>query len=305
MAEQLGKVLLIANPVAQNGKGAEAAERATSILLPTLADSFEFAFTESLGHAVDLASQAAAFDTVIALGGDGVIHEVANGLMQIPGPHRPALGVLPVGSGNDYARSLGMSFKVDRACDQLLKSMARPVDVGYVNGQWFIETLSFGLDAAIALDTMERRTRTGRTGTILYMESGFDQIVNHLDALDYTMRIDGGEPVSGQSITFAVQIGPYYGGGFKVCPDAHLDDDAFDVCIAHPPITRLKGVYVFLRAKSGGHTNMKMMEMFQAKSLEISFSEVPPAQIDGERIEATTFYITMEHDALRVLMPPR
>lgn len=305
MAEHLGKVLLIANPAAQNGRGADAAERAVDILLPTLEDSFDFAFTKSLGHAVDIAKGSAAFDTVIALGGDGVIHEVANGLMQIPGPDRPTLGVIPVGSGNDYARSLGMSFNVAKACDQILAGHAAPVDVGYVNGQWFVETLSFGLDAAIALDTMERRIRTGRTGTVLYMESGFDQIMNHLVARDYTLRIDGGEPIEGQSITFAVQVGPYYGGGFKVCPDARLDDDLFDVCIAHPPIPRLKGFYVFLKAKGGNHVKMDMMELFQAKSLEVAFPEPPPAQIDGERIEASRFYITMEHAALQVIMPTR
>ncbi len=71
------------------------------------------------------------------------------------------LGVIPVGSGNDYAATLGMSGKVDRAVRQILDGEAGLVDVGCVNGSYFVETLSFGFDAAIALDTVERRKKTG------------------------------------------------------------------------------------------------------------------------------------------------
>ena len=300
----LGRVLLVANPAAQNGRGAKASEQAAAWLRDRLPEgALTVARTSGPRHATALVARAEGFDTVVALGGDGVIHEAANGLMERPAGNRPALGVLPVGSGNDYARTLGVSFDLRRACDQLLGAEPCRADVGRVNSRWFVETLSFGLDAAIALDTMERRVRTGRTGTVLYMEAGFDQLMNHLDAYGYALSIDGGEPERGRSITFAVQIGPYYGGGFKVCPDASIERGAFSLCIAHPPVSRAKAAYIFLRAKGGHHTGFKPIEMLTARRLRIEFDEEPPAQMDGERIEGRAFDVELHPEALRVLVP--
>lgn len=304
MDTSLGSVLLIANPAAQNGNGARAIDQVLPQLREALGESsVVLAKTVGPHHATDLAKRAEGVDTVVALGGDGVIHEIANGLMQRDSDQRPTLGAIPVGSGNDFARSLGVSSDIERACGQLLGGLPSPIDVGHVNGRWYVETLSFGLDAAIALDTVERRKRSGKSGTALYMESGFDQLLNHLDSYGYTASFDGGEPVSAQSITFAVQNGPYYGGGFRICPDAKLDDGALDVCIAHPPIGVAKAVYMFLRAKNGGHTGFRNIESLRCSAAHIEFDRQPPAQVDGEKIESRTFDVRLEPSSLRVVMP--
>ncbi|MFR1640981.1 MAG: acylglycerol kinase family protein [Eggerthellaceae bacterium] len=133
MPMHLGKTLLIANPVSQNGKGARAAARAEELLRRSLGDGLHAVLTESEGHAVELAARAGGFDAVVVLGGDGIVHEAANGLMRLPGPDRPALGLIPVGSGND-ARTLGMAGDVERACAQLLSAQAHPADLGVVSG---------------------------------------------------------------------------------------------------------------------------------------------------------------------------
>lgn len=298
------KVLLVANPAAQNGKGAAAAQRAAAVLRAAWGEGvLDVVNTQRSGHAVDVAREAASYATVIALGGDGVINEAANGLMSIAPEHRPVLGIVPVGSGNDYARTLGMSCDVGQALDQILSASPRPVDVGCVNGRWFVETLSFGLDAAIALDTVDRRAKTGRTGTILYMESGIDQLVHHLDSHGYVMKRDEEPSVEDASITFAVQIGPTYGGGFRICPEALVDDGLLDVCIAHPPIGMLRAIYLFLRAKSGKHVGFDNIEFARARSLRVVFEQAPPAQVDGERIVAKEFDISIAPRALRVLFP--
>ena len=304
MLSSEGSILLIANPAAQNGNGAAAAQRAVGLLRAQLGeDAVVLARTAGPRHASEIAERAEGCSTVIALGGDGVIHEVAGGLMRRPAAHRPALGVIPVGSGNDYARTLGVSNKVDEACAQLLKAEAHPADLGRVHGHWFVETLSFGLDAAIALDTMERRVRTGRTGTVLYMESGVDQLLHHLDLRRYRASFDGGETVEAESVTFAVQIGPYYGGGFKICPDARIDDGLLDVCVAHPPVGAARALYIFLRAKDGKHARFKQIELRRCRTLRLEFDEAPPAQMDGELIEGTSFDIAVEPAALNVLAP--
>ena len=102
-ATDFGRTLIIANPAAQSGAAREVAERLQRFLDMTARSSqFDLVLTERMGHAKELAAQAQGYRTVIALGGDGVIHEVVNGLMTQKENARPALAALPVGSGNDF-----------------------------------------------------------------------------------------------------------------------------------------------------------------------------------------------------------
>ena len=179
-----------------------------------------------------MAADADGFDTVVALGGDGVIHEVVNGLMRRPRDRRAQLGVIPLGSGNDYARTLGMARNdVEAAFAQLVRGSARPVEVGRVNGTHFMQTLSFGLDAAIALDTTDRRAaNTSQEGEALFVTSGLKILSRAGRGFPCTARLDDEPPLELSALIFAVQVGPSYGGGFKICPDADPSDGLLDVC---------------------------------------------------------------------------
>ena len=191
-ATDFGRTLIIANPAAQSGAAREVAERLQRFLdMTARASQFDLVLTERMGHAKELAAQATDYHTVIALGGDGVIHEVVNGLMTQKEDARPALAVLPVGSGNDYAETLGMAYSVPTAVTEILRFQTVRADVGRVNGRYFAETLSFGLDAAIALDTMDRRQKSGRAGTMLYLESAVDQLFHHLQVFSFKMDVLG------------------------------------------------------------------------------------------------------------------
>ena len=195
-----------------------------------------------------MAADADGFDTVVALGGDGVIHEVVNGLMRRPRDRRAQLGVIPLGSGNDYARTLGMARNdVEAAFAQLVRGSARPVEVGRVNGTHFMQTLSFGLDAAIALDTTDRRAaNTSQEGEALFVTSGLKILSRAGRGFPCTARLDDEPPLELSALIFAVQVGPSYGGGFKICPDADPSDGLLDVCYnvrrprAPPPARTLR-----------------------------------------------------------------
>ena len=307
--QELGKTLLIANPAAQIGRAGAAARHVIEAFRAALGkDMFDVAYTEHAGHAIDIAATVdPEVRTVIALGGDGVVHEVANGIMRRERDERPALAVVPAGSGNDYAATLGMSMKVGTATRQILSGERRSADVGCCNGEYFVETLSFGLDAAIALATEDLRVETGRTGTALYAQAGLDQVLHHRVPLRYDATLtcaDGGEGelhLEGESFIFAVQIGPTYGGHFKICPNARFDDGLFDVCLAHPPLSAPAAVALFARAKSGWHTGDSRIETHTARSLSIRFDEPPAAQLDGEKLEGTAFDISIELGALDVI----
>lgn len=308
MTLQCGHTLLIANPTSQNGKGAAAACEAQRLLHLRGVD-VECVFTERAGHAADIAAAAGerGVRTVIALGGDGVIHEAVNGIMRLARDRRMTLGIVPVGSGNDFARTVGMSEKLERAVSQLSNAQPKPFDIGCVNGVYFMETLSFGVDAAIALDTVERRKRTGKTGTMLYLEAGIDQLFHHLHTHRFEAKLfdgtAGGHVVEGEFFLMAVQIGRTYGGGFAVCPDARVDDGMFDICLARAPLSVAKGTFIFLMAKNGHHTGFKAIEFYRAPALEIRVEGEVAVQVDGEPLSAEVYRIETLPAAIDVLVP--
>ncbi len=370
------RIAVVVNPTAQNGKAADAGRQVERFLTRAIgSDAFTVFHTSRPRQATEIVAQLnPAYGTVITVGGDGLVHEVANGLMRINAVDRPQLAVVPLGSGNDYAETLGMTRarNVEDALSRIFDYHVEPMDVGCVNGEYFVETLSFGVDAAIALDTVERRRRTGRTGTLLYLESGIDQILHHLDDLRYEAHLtgvpwsfDGGgggaldvhiadadvdsnagasdagggleaagqaknfpcvsgasgvscaagasgvsrsaAPFSrelhleGSSYLFAVQIGPTYGGHFKICPNASPSDGLFDICLAHPPLNALSASALFLSAKGGHHVGSKHIEFHKAQGLNVRFDTEPSVQVDGEKLHGTTFHISIEPQAIRVL----
>lgn len=311
----LGTTLIIANPAAQSGAGGAVAERLQRFLRMYFHDlgSFDLVRTERPRHAIELAKAARRMDTVLALGGDGVIHEVANGLMQLPEAVRPALGLVPVGSGNDYARTLGIRDFSGNHLDRLLLGERVKMDVGRVHAEggatgeqveYFVETCSFGLDAAIALGTVELRRKTGLRGALLYGASGLNQFglqFRHFPARVHLDRRDLGHL---RTLLFAMQIGPTYGSGFTVCPKADPCDGLLDICYAHGSIPRAVALPAFLSAKAGHHTKLSFIHIERAQRVDVEFERPDtPIQLDGEQLRATRMSIECLPQALTVLKP--
>ncbi len=303
----LGKTLVIANPAAHSGDGAEGARFSRDFLASytSATNGFEVVLTEAPGDAEGIAAAATGFDTVAALGGDGVIHEVVQGLMAIERPRRPQLGVVPMGSGNDYARTLGMKRNdCEGAWAQLVRGVARPCEVGCVNGHHFMQTLSFGLDAAIALDTMDKRAAgTSQKGEELFVRSALRILSRAREGYPVTASFDGETPINLSTIIFAVQVGPSYGGGFKICPDATPQDGLLDVCynVVLPPTPLLLGLLGM--ARFGKHAGSKVVELRRFTRATLDFESEPPCQIDGEKLTGTHFDIEVVPEALNVIYP--
>lgn len=301
----LGHTLLIANPAAHSGKGAAGAEFARRFLgsYTSVTDGYEIRLTAGPGEATSIAKGARNFDTVLVLGGDGVIHETVCGLMARAASGRPQLGVIPLGSGNDYARTLGMVRNdVEGALAQLVRGTTGPVDVGRVNGTYFAETLSFGLDAAIALDTTTRRAAdTSQEGEALFVTSGLKILSRARQGFSCVARFDGGEPRELAPHVFAFQIGPSYGGGFLICPDADPADGMLDVCFntRKPSLPRLMALFGL--ARTGRHVRSSIIETLRIRHAELEFDAAPPCQVDGEPLEGTSFSIDLLPSALTVI----
>lgn len=318
---QLGHTLLIANPTSHSGRGAQAAEHARTFFksFANATSSFDMELTRSPLDAVEMAAHAADMDTVIALGGDGLIHEVVNGLMAIDDRDRPRLGIIPMGSGNDFARTLGSTFnKPQVALGEIFSGHVRKLDLGLVrsndvpmgpagtDGTYFMETLSFGLDAAIAIDTTFRRAAgTNQEGSTLFLTSSIKMVAAGSSGYPSQLIIEDDEQDL-LTVILAVQIGPTYGGGFRVCPAASPVDGLLDVCynVRKPWMPHMLALLALLRF--GRHTRSRMLRLEKTERLIVDFPDRPaPCQIDGEELLGSHFEIEVVPQALDVIVPAR
>jgi YegS/Rv2252/BmrU family lipid kinase len=306
-ARGLGRTLVIGNPVARGGGGESVAltvMRYFSSYHSALAEC-SVRLTEWPGDGERMAAAATDFDTVIALGGDGLVHEIACGLMRQPPETRPRLGVLPTGTGNDFARTLGLTRNDPRrAMRELIEGEEVLFDIGLVNDTYFCQTLSFGIDAAIALDANARRhNRPHQGGAGRFVTSGLSIIARNAHSWPYRIVADG-DVYEGPALTLAIQNGPTYGGDFRICPDASPTDGMLDLCASlSAPLPAAQLAYFGL-IRLGRHTHSQRLLLRQFTDLDVTFpEEVPPCQVDGERLEGSSFQVRVLPQALRVVRP--
>jgi diacylglycerol kinase (ATP) len=220
-------VCVIYNPQAGRGRAAARLKRVQS----RLAGRAEFRPTDGPGHAVELAQQAArdGFSVVAAAGGDGTIHEVANGLLRADRPDT-ALGILPVGSANDYAHTLGLS--TDWSEREPFSGGCRSVDVGVVSSpggrrRYFVNGLGVGFNGAV---TFESRRVRGLQGVPLYAVALVRAVLFHFRTPELTLQLDDLK-VQQPTLALTVALGRRE-GNFVLTPHAKLDDGLFDYLIA-------------------------------------------------------------------------
>ena len=310
----LGRTRVIANPAARSGAGAQAAAFTQRFFssYTSASSSFELVLTQAPGDATHLAAQTHDVDTLVVLGGDGVIHEAVDGIMRLPREVRPTLAVIPMGSGNDFARTLHASTNdPGRSLAEVLAGGTRTIDLGHItsntgNESHIVQTLSFGLDAAIGLDTMSHRgPEAAQRGASLFVTSGLKIIAQGVQGYSSVLTIDGEPPQHLQTIMCAVQNGPTYGGGFRICPAAVPTDGMLDICynVRTPTLPHLAAL--FGRAHSGHHVSSPVVHVGRIRHLSVSFPEVePPCQVDGEAFGGTRFEVDVIPGALDVVVPP-
>jgi YegS/Rv2252/BmrU family lipid kinase len=297
------RILVLVNPAAANNTGRQLWEQ--------LANRFDALFsqyerqvveTTSLEHSIELGASVDA-DLLISVGGDGAVHSVAQGIMRRAREDRPALTMIPVGSGNDFARTLGIPFKPLQALELLASGRQEPIDVGRCNTTFFLETLSFGIDAAIAIKTIELRKTVHSSGLPLYARAAVSAILHELKPHHITITTDTGERIDDDLLICAVQNGPTYGGGFRIAPGAHANDGLFDICMA-TNVSKPYALYALALISQGKHERLSVIKTLTARKLTIELGHDTPAQCDGEPLQGTRFDIELLPSALDVLMPP-
>ena len=296
-----GRHLIIVNPQARHGEADKLTPAIENLLAHLPHDTVE---TRNPGHAVDLAAAASGYDVVVAVGGDGTVHEVLNGLMRHPVESRPALAVLPTGSGNDTCRTLGIPFALTEAAMVLGTGERHRYDVGACNGIYFNNSFAAGLDAKVTAKAVEYKITKRRSGLWLYVTALMHVLFKDLDAFDVRLGFDGAPLEAARTLIIAITNGRTYGGGFKITPEAVPDDGLFDVCMIDElglggALRRLPFVI------AGKHTKMPVVHMSRHTSALIT-SDLPlPAQLDGEVLLETRYDIAMLAGAIECVVPRR
>jgi len=296
------KYLVIVNPAARHGESAKLIPVIRQLFRPVgCCDIVES--TEPL-HAKALAEAAVGYDIVVAAGGDGTVHEVLGGLMAHAEGTRPALAVLPTGSGNDYRRTLGISTDLAQAAEQILTGARHKVDVGMANGVPFANSIAMGFDARVTAKAVEYKTTTRLSGLPLYGAALFHVLFKEFYSHRLRIQLDDGPVEQRDLLLVAVTNGPTYGGGFRITPKARPDDGELDV-LAIDSLT-LGGALVRLPfVVTGHHSWMRHVHLTRQQRVRV-WSEVPlPGQIDGEVTIADHYDVRILPAALDVVMPRR
>lgn len=270
----------ILNPAANRGRARLTWGQAQSIL-DQARIRYEVATTERPGEAVRLAERAAldGWPAVVAVGGDGTIHEVANGLMRAASTGAStALGVIGAGSGNDFIKVLGLSpHRPAEAVRRLLAARPRRLDIGRIGERFFVNGASVGFDARVAIEA--QRVRPMR-GPAIYLLALIKALRVYRPS-SVRLVLDGEEVVAGPVTLVAVTNGRCYGGGFYICPQAQPDDGYLDVCVADP-LGTVEILGFVPRVMRGSHVGRREVRMFRARQVVLRSADPVPVQADGE-----------------------
>ena len=269
----------IINPVAGQGSASRMHEFLERILRRR-GISHDTHITEGPGEATVVARSASA-RVVVAVGGDGTINEVANGLV---GTERH-LGVIPAGSGNDFIKSVGIPKNPGEALDRLLSGEPRAIDVATIrcsdgdrngNERYFVNGVGIGFDAAVAVRTKQIRYLTG---VPLYLAAVF-QVMGRYTSPEFSITTDHGE-IAGRRLLIAIGNGSCAGGGFYLTPDAVVDDGQLDVCLIDdiPVRTILRLLPTVLW---GGHKKAKEAKFLRSKHITVRSADKFYVHADGE-----------------------
>ena len=233
---------------------------------------------------------------VVAVGGDGTVHEVAAACVG----RDLVMGVLPVGSGNDYVKALGVGTDLGRALDVLVEGSIRTVDAGEVNGIRFNNGLGIGFDAEVAAGVADAPVRLGGTGRYLW---SVGRLLWSFRCHEAALRLDGEEFVETRSILVAAALGTTYGARFRFAPEARLDDGLFDV-VWSEELSRAEVLRLVPAALRGTLSRHPKVHLTRAREIRVELAEEVPAHVDGEPLEPTrVFWARVLPGALRVLVP--
>ena len=288
-------VALVVNPVSGKRQGERIADDAEN-LLNSLGHEISRIQGDDAQHAREQLTKTleTGIDTVVVVGGDGALHDMLPVLVG----RDLTLGLLPAGTGNDTARSLGIPVKDPTAATKvLLDGHTRAIDLAQTGGdQYVITVVASGFDSKVneRADAM-----TWPRGNMRYNLSIIAEL-REFEPLAYTITLDG-EVIEREAMLVAVGNSPSYGGGLRMCEGASMDDGLLDVVVINP-LSKPRLMRVFPMLYRGTHVNVAEFERHRVREVTLSSPGIV-AYGDGERLGPLPMTCTVRPGALRMLVP--
>jgi YegS/Rv2252/BmrU family lipid kinase len=243
-----------------------------------------WASSEYPGHSTELALDAAkeGIEVVAALGGDGTVHEVVNGLMQIPRHERPLLAVIPLGSGNDFANNVGVESDLEKSTMRMYEGEVKEIDIGVVTDdsgkrEFWDNTLGIGFDASA---TIHANKITRLQGFPMYLWAVIQTILRHHDVAQMSIETDT-DVFEQEVLMFSICNGPREGGGFHVAPGALTDDGILDFAMIEG-VSRLMMFRLIPEVMNGTHGRFHQVRLGQSAKTVLKYDRPMAIHTDGE-----------------------
>lgn len=275
-------IWFVINRLSGNGKGKKVWQEVEQAL-DRLGIEYGRTFTQKQGHAEEIARELAnkpGISAIVAVGGDGTVHEVANGVAGTSVP----VGCIPAGSGDDFARSLGYPLLWKGALDRVLKLNSRRIDAGLINGKLFAISAGIGFDGEVAKLTnrswYKRWFNQIRAGRISYVVTVLRLLITYKPC---RVRLDVDGIISEHDGVWLMAIAnmPGYGGGMKICPDAKDDDGWLHLCLVEG-ISRMELLRFFPRVYDGTHVTHPAVRMLAGRKIRMESGSPMTIHMDGE-----------------------
>ncbi len=254
--------------------------------------SFEIFDTDKDGDATQTTRRLdQSFTDLIIVGGDGTINEAVNGLQQdIP------ISIIPSGTGNDFIKNVRIAKKLSDQFDTALNGQINRVDLGKCNDRIFLNGVGIGFDGQIVEDMATKRVSLLKGHAAYYYH--VLRILGGYQVKPFEYQVDHEEHKKAL-ILMAIGNGTTFGGGFKLMPDARIDDGVLEVCTIGDlsPINRFLNIH---RLSNGSHGSLKMVDFHKAEKITIEANNAIYAHIDGERMGQPPFNIEILPGALQL-----
>ena len=285
------KYHFIVNKRARSGKGKKIWETIKGKVAKMPID-WQVHFTEYRGHGIKMVRELTSSDeeiTIIAIGGDGTVNEVVNGIVNFD---KVTMAYIPAGSGNDFARGLGLTANPLKALDIIInKKPIKNLDLGEVKRagkvRKFAISTGIGFDAAVAHQVAVSKWKHFfnriKLGKLTYVAIAIERLFNDPT---FTMEVflDDEEPLIFKNTYFAAMMNsPYEGGGFKFCPDAKFDDGYLDVMVA-ADMSKTQVLIALPKSFKGNHLSASGVHIFRCKKVKFITEKPVVIHSDGEAL---------------------
>lgn len=268
---------------------------AVSSHLDTTVYTYEILATQYAGHGAELAQKAAAAGAhaVIAVGGDGSVNEIARGLEGT----RTALGIIPKGSGNGIARTLGIPLETEAAVKVISKGNTMLMDIGHANDRLFVSNAGVAFDALIS----KKFATSNKRGFFVYSWL----VAKHLwlySSREYTITIDGKE-LHERAFMVNVANGKHFGYSFRIAPMASCTDGLLELIVINK-FPKIMGGIIAMRAMLGNITSSRYVQHFTGRRITIAHPQLKLMQVDGDALPCTnTITFSVEKQAQQIIIP--